>query len=126
MDEFQGDNGLRVHFLDSDFYPQSGYLAVRRFLENDTVDAVFCANDWQASGVIGALAEKNLLVGKDVALVGFGNYTEKLTAYFPLSTVDQNLRRIGMSASEAIIKASRGQQYDQTIVIETKLIIRKT
>jgi len=126
IQKHRGKQAFAIHFLESDFYPHSGYLAVKSFLDRNPVDAVFCSNDWEASGVIGALGERGLLVGKDVALVGFGNYTEKLTSYFPLSTVDQNLPKMGEAAAEAIIQRVRGQKVEKTIVIETTLIIRKT
>ncbi len=122
----KGTHDFQIQFLESDFYPHSGYLAVKSFLEKKPIDAVFCSNDWEASGVIGALGERGLLVGKDVALVGYGNYTEKLTSYFPLSTVDQNLTRLGEAAAEAIIRRMRGQKVEKAIVVETRLIVRKT
>ena len=85
--------GKDLVFYDSDFDAISAYEIIKKhFHEPGKQVAVICANDYEAMGAIGAFVEKRVLVGKDVALVGFGNMIDSITSYIPLTTLDQQLR----------------------------------
>jgi len=118
-----------IFYLDTDFDAISGYNAVSEFLQNQQVDAVFCANDYEAIGAVGALNEAGLLAGKDVALIGYGDMTDKTTLYFPLTTVNQHLHDMGIASVEALLALassnSETNKYPEYIVPAT-LEIRKT
>lgn len=78
-------------------------------------------------GAIGAFLEKRVLVGKDVALIGFGNMIDTVTSYIPLTTMDQRLKMIGHKAVQAVNNMQKGTAGKRmTITIPTKLIERKT
>ena len=78
-------------------------------------------------GAIGAFLEKRVLVGKDVALIGFGNMIDTVTSYIPLTTMDQRLKMIGHKAVQAINNMRKGTAGEgMTITIPAKLIERKT
>lgn len=117
-----------IFYLDTDFDAFSGYTAVHEILKTRKVDAVFCANDYEAIGVIGALTEANLLAGKDVALIGYGDMTDKTTLYFPLTTVNQQLQEMGKHAVEALMAAAAApaNRTAREIVVPALLEIRKT
>lgn len=116
-----------IHYLDTDFDAISGYKAVNAFLKDRQVpDAVFCANDYEAIGVVGALTENGLLPGRDVQLVGYGEMTDKTTMYFPLTTVNQRLEELGREAARMILQAASGKDVPDRRVVETELIRRKT
>nr|MBC8452730.1 substrate-binding domain-containing protein [Spirochaetota bacterium] len=133
--EFNLIDQENIFYLDTDFDAISGYNAVSQFLQEQTVDAVFCANDYEAIGAVGALNEAGLLAGKDVALIGYGDMTDKTTLYFPLTTVNQHLHDMGAASVEALLniasiksiksingKSSKVQEY----IIPATLEIRKT
>ncbi|NQT61087.1 MAG: substrate-binding domain-containing protein [Bacteroidetes bacterium] len=118
-----------IFYLDTDFDAISGYNAVSQFLQKQLVDAVFCANDYEAIGAVGALNEAGLLVGKDVALIGYGDMTDKTTLYFPLTTVNQHLHDMGIASVEALLALAsneKGTGRDQEYIIPATLEIRKT
>ena len=79
-------------------------------------------------GAIGAFLEKRVLVGKEVALMGFGNMIDSVTSYIPLTTMDQQLRLIGIKAITSITEMLKkgNEKNSQTITIPTRLVERKT
>ncbi|MDC7234242.1 MAG: LacI family DNA-binding transcriptional regulator [Spirochaetales bacterium] len=125
--EFGWREGESLFFLDTDFDAITGYESVSSFLERHSApSAIFCANDYEAIGVVGALTEKGLLPGRDVQLIGYGDMTDKTTIYFPLTTVKQNLEDMGKAAVQAVLDLAAGKDDRTLKVIETELIRRKT
>jgi DNA-binding LacI/PurR family transcriptional regulator len=121
-------DGKTIVFVDTDFDAISAYETIKRSYPSlQKSDAVICANDYEAMGAIGAFLEKRILVGKDVALIGFGNMIDTVTSYLPLTTMDQRLKLIGIKAIEAIQNLRKGVGTKGTVVtVPTKLIERET
>ena len=117
-----------IIYLDTDFDAISAYETIKKSYPSvQKSDAVICANDYEAMGAIGAFLEKRILVGKDVALIGFGNMIDTVTSYIPLTTMDQRLKLIGIKAIQSIQNLRKGIENKGSIVtIPTKLIERKT
>jgi DNA-binding LacI/PurR family transcriptional regulator len=68
-----------------------------------------------------------VLVGKDVALIGFGNMIEPVTTYVPLTTMDQRLKLIGFKAIQAVNNLRKEIKPGEAVItIPAKLIERKT
>jgi DNA-binding LacI/PurR family transcriptional regulator len=120
--------GKTLFFIDTDFDAISAYEAIKKHYPSiHKFDAVICANDYEAMGAIGAFMEKRILVGKDVALIGFGNMIEPVTTYVPLTTMDQRLKLIGIKAIQSINNLHKGTERGGNIVtLPVKLIERKT
>jgi LacI family transcriptional regulator, galactose operon repressor len=118
-----------IFYLDTDFDAISGYNAVSGFLQNQQIDAIFCANDYEAIGAVGALNEAGYLAGKDIALIGYGDMTDKTTLYFPLTTVNQHLHDMGVTSVEALLSLAstdRSIKKNQEYIVPATLEIRKT
>jgi len=121
--------GKDIVYHDTDFDAISAYETVKQhYTESGKWDAVLCANDYEAMGAIGAFLEKRVLVGKDVALVGFGNMIDSITSYIPLTTMDQQLRLIGQKAISSIHDQlmGGGEKAPGIITIPTRLVERMT
>lgn len=88
-------------------------------------DAIVCAADIIAVGVLKTLAEKGLNVPHDVAVVGFDNI--QLAAYTNpgLTTVQQNTNQAGETLVENLLLAIEGHTT-QDHLMPTKLIIRQS
>jgi LacI family transcriptional regulator len=72
-------------------------------------DAIFCGNDQIARGAADAVRETGRDVPGDVALVGFDNWEVMAAACRPpLTTVDMNLRELGLTAGERLLSAISG------------------
>ncbi len=126
--KFRLIEGKSIVYLDTDFDAISAYETIREhFSFQKRWDAVICANDYEAMGAIGAFLEKRILVGKDVVLIGFGNMIDSVTSYIPLTTVDQQLKLIGMKAISVIADLQKRSTLKEGIVtIPTRLIERMT
>jgi LacI family transcriptional regulator len=116
-----------LFFLDTDFDAFTGYESVSSYLkDHEAPQAIFCANDYEAIGVVGALTEQGLLPGRDVQLVGYGDMTDKTTLYFPLTTVKQNLEEMGHQAVVMLLQKAKGEDVPSQKIVKTELIVRKT
>jgi LacI family transcriptional regulator len=127
--KFKLVEGKGISYFDTDFDAISAYETVTKYYsESEGKDAVICANDYEAMGVIGAFLEKRILVGKDVVLIGFGNMIDSVTSYIPLTTMDQQLRLIGIKAITSLVNLlkSGNEKKPQIISIPTRLVERKT
>jgi len=120
--------GRTIVYIDTDFDAISAYETIKKYYPSlQKSDAIICANDYEAMGAIGAFLEKRVLVGKDVALIGFGNMIDTVTSYIPLTTMDQRLKLIGIKAIQSINNLRKGIESGGAIVtISAKLIERKT
>lgn len=113
-----------------EFTLDGGYAAGRRLLDLEKrPSAIFATNDESALGVIKAARDIGLEVPNDLSVVGFDNTPE--SAYYPppigLTTVDQGLHQMGVTATEMLVKLIEGTELPQQVVkIPTKLVIRSS
>lgn len=82
-------------------YPQGGYQAAQQMLQGKSLPrAIFATNETQAIGCIRALAEHNISVPADMALVCF-NGTEQSAFHVPsLTTVRQPVAEMAKKRSQ--------------------------
>lgn len=110
-----------------DWFRQSGYRAAKRLLQ-DGVTALFCMNDVMAAGAYDFINEKNLIVGRDISVVGYDD--REIAAYFRpgLTTNAIRLREIGRKSAETLIGLLQADEKDveipQIIRIPCKMIER--
>jgi len=101
------DSGRTVaeeHIATGDFSQESGYDAITRWIERDTVpDALFCMSDTMAMGALLALHEAGLRVPDDVALVGFDGLPSSRYTVPPLTTVRQPVYEKGQVAVDILV-----------------------
>ncbi len=87
----------------------SGRKAVNYFLENETIpDAIVCANDDMAIGVMDCLKKSGYQIPEDVKVTGFDD-TEFAKSYTPsLTTVSKNQEEIAYRAVYEILSCIEG------------------
>lgn len=94
------------------------------FIErNPDIDAVVCVNDIIASKLYEVLAEKNIAVGKDVAVIGFDDLSFCTRLSPPLSSVRADASELGAVAIDKAVNYLSGIE-DNRHYIETKFIQR--
>ncbi|WP_066629197.1 LacI family DNA-binding transcriptional regulator [Labilibacter marinus] len=103
---------------------EAGYKAINQVMERANPDAVFCAGDYSALGVLDALKEKNLKIPEEFGVVGFANEPFSELIHPTLSTVEQNAFEMGTRVATAMIKNLEGKHYEEEEVIPTRLIVR--
>lgn len=100
-------------------------LAAAGRLERGGLDAVICANDELALGVLGALAEHGVDVPGDVAVTGWDDVMAARWA--GLTTVRQPMRELGQAAARALDERIRGLDApSRHVVLHTELVVRRT
>lgn len=116
--------------LHGSFTMESGMEAGERILathRDNLPDAIVCANDQMAIGLLRTLARAGVQVPRDVAVVGFddmfpGNFSEP-----PLTTVHQPMRLLGERACDRLLDriADPGLRPDVEI-LPTELVLRRS
>jgi DNA-binding LacI/PurR family transcriptional regulator len=109
-----------------DWSPASGTNAVRNLLNQGTsFSAVFAQNDRMALGAMKSLLDVGLRVPQDISVIGFDDMP--LVSYFQpaLTTVRQDMYRIGQLAAQTLIQLIEQNNMSHTqFQIPAELVIR--
>jgi LacI family transcriptional regulator len=112
--------------LHGDFSEASGAEAARVLLARRSLpQAVVCANDQMAIGVLREFQRARVAVPADVALTGFDDvYPSRLTAP-SLTTVSQPVRELGVRATRRLLARIEDRALPpETDVLPTRVVIR--
>lgn len=108
---------------------RAGQDAARRLLGNGALpDAVFCANDLLALGVLRVLSQSGVKVPTDVALIGYDDIEFSAAASVPLSSVRQPTYRLGRIATELLLEECddpEGHAHQQ-VMFQPELVVRES
>ncbi len=89
--------------------------------------AIFCGDDAIALGAMKALGTLGLRVPEEVSVVGFDDAEISSHPLIKLTTVSQNLKKMGRLAAKTLIDRIEGRQKtQQRILLEPHLIIRRS
>ncbi len=93
------------------------------------VDAVFAANDEMALGVMKAFADVGVVIGQEVAVMGFDDILIAQYARPALTTVRQPMYDIGYHAADLICRAlvqDRSSLPTEAVVFPMQLVVRES
>ena len=96
--------GLKAH---------DGEQGIKNIIEYSDVDAVFCASDELAMGVINALREEGKRVPEDIDVIGFNDIYSASIFYPKLTTVAQPMYDMGSVGMRMLIKIINKAELDQ-------------
>ena len=107
---------------------KSGYEAVEYFENsNKPYDAVICASDEIAMGVINALREKGKKVPENVSVIGFNDNIMSSVFYPKITTIQQPSYDMGSVAMRMLIKMLNKRELDESqFVLDYTLIERES
>jgi LacI family transcriptional regulator len=112
------------------FSVESGEEGGERILagfRDDMPDAVVCANDQMAIGLLRAFARAGLAVPADVAVVGFDDIFPGRFTNPPLTTVYQPMRTLGERACARLIERISAPSLPPAVeMLPTELVIRSS
>ena len=116
------------YVCEGNFTYEAGVRAALKLLEetDSRVQAVVCANDDMAIGVLQTFLKKGINVPADIAIVGYDNVKEAAFCNPPMSSVDQPVHDIGKKAGDLALNLSRGEDVDHVTVVPTKFVIRNS
>jgi LacI family transcriptional regulator len=112
--------------VEGDYLPRSGELGAVRLLETG-VDAIFCASDAMAFGVLRALQRRGVRVPDEVAVAGFDDLPDAAAAEPPLTTIRQDTGQLGAEAAGALFRLLNDPTASpQRVILPTELVIRQS
>lgn len=110
----------------TEFGYENGYAAAKEFLSKlEDFDAVVCANDTVASGILQALREQNISVPEQVSIVGYDDSVLATIARPMLTSVRQEPELLGRGAVEMITDLLEGKPVEDRVV-EVQLVVRNS
>lgn len=121
---------IRPEFVkNGDFFNLIKEPALRMLKEllEEGVTAFCCINDYVAVFVLQCLKSLEVEVPETVSVVGFDNLEISAVAYVPLTTVRQDMEKIGEEAAKYIVECIESGKYDymkKTIPVE--LVVRES
>ncbi|HET9081136.1 MAG TPA: LacI family DNA-binding transcriptional regulator [Trebonia sp.] len=90
-------------------------------------DAIVCANDQMAIGVIRALTGRGVRIPGDVALVGFDDIFSASLTDPPLTTVHQPMRKIGEHGCDRLLKRIANPSLPPRVeLLPAELVLRSS
>ena len=111
------------------FFLTSGLDLMNNYLDaGERPEAVFCANDAVALGVLQSAQEHGLKVPDDLGIMGFDDISYSSLPQIMLTTVRQPLNELGAIATSLLInQIQRGRPgVPPKVILETELMIRNT
>lgn len=111
-----------------DFRFASGAQAMHQLLKcHPRPDAVFCSNDAMAIGAYQALYQQGLLVGQDIALIGYDDIEFAAFMNPPLTTIHQPKQALGQLAVETLLERMQNSDAPlQILTLTPELVIRSS
>ncbi|WP_043457005.1 LacI family DNA-binding transcriptional regulator [Arthrobacter sp. 31Y] len=104
----------------------SGYRAGLELIQQNTVTAVFVANDQMAVGVLRAVQEAGLHVPDEISVVGYDDQPEAEFFMPPLTTIKQDFEELGRRCMEAVLQQLDGDGGTGDQMVNPRLVIRAT
>lgn len=113
--------------LYGDWEKESGY-ALGQTLISKGVTAIFAQNDLMAIGVIEYCNENNIMIGRDLSLIGFDNRDISMVCRPKLTTISLPLFEIGQQAAKMLIDKLKENTIDEPklMKLECKIIERES
>ena len=105
-----------------------GYQAMTRFLTlEDPPDAIVAGSDELALGAMDAAQKQGLVIGQDVAVIGFDDIPSAARGNPPLTTIRQPMYEIGTQLGHMLIQIIKGEALEERqVILPPTLVIRES
>lgn len=123
---------MELFFDQGNFEIESGYNVTKNNIEKirkEGITAIFYVNDQMALGGYRALQENKFKIPEDISIIGFDNAIFGRYLFPSLTTIDQPVQEIGVSAAElivSIIENKNKSTVKRRVILPTKLIERES
>ncbi len=122
-------HGLRpCAVVEGKWNAESGFQAALQLLNGDAKPtAILVANDQMSLGVLRAAHESGLHIPSQLSVVGYDDAEDSAYFYPPLTTIQQDFKKLGEKSVDRIIALIRQPDLSlQRTMLETKLIVRQS
>ncbi|MCX7796190.1 MAG: LacI family transcriptional regulator [bacterium] len=115
-----------IIIIESDFTMEGGYKSAEETLNLKPLPtAIFFANDAMAIGALQKFWEEKIDIPEVFSIVGFDNIKVSSLVAPPLTTISQEIYKIGQLSAGEMIKIIEGEK-GEPIILEPKLIERRS
>ena len=114
-----------IYIEESDFSMEKSEIAIINLLEKD-IDAVICSTDRQAFAVYKVLESRNIVIGKEISVVAFGNYDVSEILQPKLSSVEFDTKNAGIYTANTLIKLINKEEVQNIYHTDYKFIKRES
>lgn len=122
--EMTGLNCIRV-IQSNGWSREEAYNTAEEFLVGDRPEAIFCANDRMAFGLIQKFQEKGLKIPDDAKVIGF-DLQDIATLVSPkITTIENPFFAIGQKSAELLIAKLNGEEVE-SISIASRLVVHES
>jgi LacI family transcriptional regulator len=116
-----------IHIVKGNFKMESGYKAAKEILRlRPLPTAIFFANDAMAIGALQRFWEERIVIPETFSIVGFDNIKISSLVAPPLTTVSQEIYKLGELAAQRLISFIEGNKEKVKIILEPTLVERKS
>lgn len=114
--------------VEADMTQRGGYKGAQILLSHTiSPTAIVASNDLMALGVMSAVQDQGLEVGRDVAVVGFDDIPMADTSHPTLTTVHQPAAHMGQVLGQMLISVAWGKTLTRPqVLVEPSLVIRQS
>ncbi|GHU66774.1 LacI family transcriptional regulator [Clostridia bacterium] len=105
---------------------ESGYKTAKKFLEDNSISALFTGSDLMAIGAISAMNDLGKSVPGDVSVVGFDDMPFSAYMNPPLTTIRQHSFKKGLLAARMLLDIIEGKDTKQRIEMPVELVVRNS
>ncbi|WP_286684155.1 LacI family DNA-binding transcriptional regulator [Collinsella sp. UBA1693] len=113
-----------VEFVKSD--EEKGTAVAQILDENPDIDGIFAGDDMMAAICLNVMARRGLSAPKDIKVIGADGARRTRTFMPELTTVRQDIERIGELAAQSVIALINGEKPESNIKLPVELIEGKT
>lgn len=115
-----------ITIINSDFTMEGGYKSVEDILRLETLPSgIFFANDAMAIGALQRFWEDRIGIPETFSIIGFDNIKVSGLVSPPLTTISQEIYKIGQLSARELIKIIEGEK-GEPVILEPKLIERRS
>jgi LacI family transcriptional regulator len=115
-----------ITIINSDFTMEGGYKSAEDILRLETLPSgIFFANDAMAIGALQRFWEDRISIPETFSIIGFDNIKVSGLVSPPLTTISQEIYRIGQLSARELIKIIEGEK-GEPVILEPKLIERRS
>jgi LacI family transcriptional regulator len=106
---------------------ESGYRGMKDLLlEHPTIDAIICAEDLMAVGVIRYLNELGMKIPQQIAVTGMNNSILGEITFPSITTLDNKMIDTGVMAAQILMDYLNGEKKAQKIMLFSEIIQRES
>lgn len=116
-----------AQFFETSFIYQEASDAIRAIFANNPIpDALVCATDRIAEAAYKVCKEHGLVVGRDISVTGFGDYSTSELLTPPLTTVRFDWQKWGEVSAETMLQMMQQRPVSELQVVPYQLVYRNS